>query len=165
MESSLPWSLLTSSEPDAQHHICLGSSAGPPTTPLKELLCKGLQATGLGLSSEEQLARLHCKYYYSKTSSSLSQKEPDFLWDGWVNSSFKGSCGRAGSALRLESKDSSLRSNAKHFVNVQVCMSSWIISVIVFLKQTHSKPGSWARASSALQGGRHFSTENSTPTL
>lgn len=104
-------------------------------------------STGLGLFSEGQLACLHCKYYYSKTSSSLSQKEPDFLWDGWVNSSFKGSCGRAGSDLHLESKDSGLRSNAKHFVNVQVCMSSWIISVIIFLKQTHSKPGSWARAS------------------
>ena len=47
---------LTSSEPDAQRHICLGSSAGPPTTPLKEnCYAKACRPQGWGCPQKSSL--------------------------------------------------------------------------------------------------------------
>lgn len=138
---------LPSPESNSQHHTCFGLTSRVTHYSLVhrgDHYGKGWRPQGWGLSSGNQvhsistvnITLLRLPHHFPGRGKKRNFSE---IVKGIV--SFK-AVWETGNYLSLESKDLDLISSSKHFINVKVHMSLWVISVILLLNKTDSRPGS-----------------------
>lgn len=138
---------LPSPESNSQHHTCFGLTSRVTHYSLvhrRDHYGKGWRPQGWGLSSGNQvhsistvnITLLRLPHHFPGRGKKCNFSE---IVKGIV--SFK-AVWETGNYLSLESKDLDLISSSKHFINVKVHMSLWVISVILLLNKTDSRPGS-----------------------